>query len=115
MNELRVLVVGLGTMGMSHALAYTRIDGFEVVGVCARGIDKMNLPGALQGAVRYSDFETALAQLKPDVVSINTRPIPMGPSLSRRWKRPCVRQPMALTVLTPRRLPRRPVAPVASC
>ena len=32
----RVLVVGLGNMGMSHALAYARIDGFEVVGVCER-------------------------------------------------------------------------------
>jgi hypothetical protein len=26
----RVLVVGLGNMGMGHALAYTRIPGFEV-------------------------------------------------------------------------------------
>ena len=34
----RVLVVGLGNMGMSHALAYTRIPGFEVVGVCERRI-----------------------------------------------------------------------------
>ena len=32
----RVLVVGLGNMGMSHALAYARIPGFEVVGVCER-------------------------------------------------------------------------------
>ena len=30
----RVLVVGLGNMGMSHALAYARIDGFEVAGLC---------------------------------------------------------------------------------
>jgi hypothetical protein len=28
----RVLVVGLGTMGMSHARAYQAIDGFELVG-----------------------------------------------------------------------------------
>ena len=28
----RVLVVGLGTMGMSHARAYQAIDGFERVG-----------------------------------------------------------------------------------
>ena len=34
----RVLVVGLGNMGMSHALAYTRIPGLEVVGVCERRI-----------------------------------------------------------------------------
>ena len=34
MAKKKVLVVGLGNMGMSHALAYTRIPGFEVVGVC---------------------------------------------------------------------------------
>ena len=28
----RVLVVGLGTMGLSHARAYQAIDGFELVG-----------------------------------------------------------------------------------
>ena len=32
----RVLVVGLGTMGMSHARAYQAIDGFELVGLCTR-------------------------------------------------------------------------------
>ncbi len=32
----RVLVVGLGTMGMSHAQAYESIDGFELVGLCTR-------------------------------------------------------------------------------
>src|SRR5580658_9022848 len=70
----RVLVVGLGNMGMSHALAYTRIPGFEVVGVCERHIDKRELPEPLKGAKRYAKFETALTELKPDVVSINTLP-----------------------------------------
>jgi predicted dehydrogenase len=70
----RVLVVGLGNMGMSHALAYTRIPGFEVVGVCERHIYERELPKPLQDAKRYSKFETALAELKPDVVSINTLP-----------------------------------------
>ena len=74
MAKKRVLVVGLGNMGMSHALAYARIPGFEVVGVCERRIDKRKLPDALQGAKKFSSFETALAELKPDVVSINTLP-----------------------------------------
>ena len=50
MAKKRVLVVGLGNMGMCHALAYTRIPGYEVVGVCTRHIDKMKLPDALTGA-----------------------------------------------------------------
>jgi predicted dehydrogenase len=74
MAKKRVLVVGLGNMGMSHALAYTRIPGFEVVGVCERRIDKRKLPDGLKGAKKFADFDTALKELKPDVVSVNTLP-----------------------------------------
>jgi predicted dehydrogenase len=70
----RVLVVGLGNMGMSHALAYARIDGFEVAGLCTRGIRSRTLPAALAAAPLYTSFEEALADVKPDVVSINTLP-----------------------------------------
>ena len=68
----RVLVVGLGNMGMSHALAYTRIDGFDVVGVCERNIAQRTLPEALAGAEHFTIYEDALRTLRPDVVSINT-------------------------------------------
>ena len=74
MAKKRVLVVGLGNMGMSHALAYTRIPGLEVVGVCTRHIDKVKIPEALAGAKKYSDYDTALKDSNPDIVSINTLP-----------------------------------------
>jgi predicted dehydrogenase len=74
MANKRVLVVGLGNMGMSHALAYTRIPGVEVVGVCTRHIDQVKLPEALSKAKKFKDFDTALAELKPDIVSVNTLP-----------------------------------------
>ncbi len=74
MAKKRVLVVGLGNMGMSHALAYTRIPEFEVVGVCERRIASRELPDALKLAQKFDDFDKALAALKPDVVSINTLP-----------------------------------------
>ncbi len=74
MPKKRVLVVGLGNMGLSHALAYTRITGFEVVGVCERRIAKRELPEALKSAQKFDNFDKALAELKPDVVSINTLP-----------------------------------------
>jgi predicted dehydrogenase len=70
----RVLAVGLGNMGMSHALAYTRIPGVEVVGVCTRHIDKVKLPEVLAKAKRHSSFDLALRETKPDIVSINTLP-----------------------------------------
>ncbi|MBZ0229943.1 MAG: Gfo/Idh/MocA family oxidoreductase [Bauldia sp.] len=70
----RVLAVGLGNMGMSHALAYTRIPGVEVVGVCTRHIDQVKLPEGLAKAKKFSDFDTALRELKPDIVLVNTLP-----------------------------------------
>ena len=74
MAKKRVLVVGLGNMGISHALAYTRIPDYEVVGVCTRHIHEKHLPQALQSAKRFSNYEEALAELRPDVVSVNTLP-----------------------------------------
>ena len=52
----RVLVVGLGNMGMSHALAYTRIPGFEVVGVCERRIADRKLPPELAKAKTFDQL-----------------------------------------------------------
>jgi predicted dehydrogenase len=97
----RVLVVGLGNMGMSHALAYTRIDGYEVVGVCERRIAERKLPEALTKAARFSKFEEALAELKPDVVSINTMPDTHADFAIKAMEAGAhvfVEKPMALTV-----------------
>ncbi len=74
MRKQRVLVVGLGNMGMSHARAYARIPGFEVAGVCERRMAERRLPPPLASAARFTRFEEALADLRPDVVSINTLP-----------------------------------------
>jgi predicted dehydrogenase len=73
-HQKRVLVVGLGNMGMSHALAYARIDGFHVAGLCTRGIRTRAVPDALAGAPIFASFDEALATVEPDVVSINTFP-----------------------------------------
>lgn len=74
MARLKVLVIGFGKMGRSHALAYTRIDRCEVVGLCSRSIHSSSIPDALSGAALYTDFVQALAELKPDIVSVNTLP-----------------------------------------
>lgn len=67
---VRVLVVGLGNMGRSHALAYHDNPGFEIVGLVNRSV--VELPEALRGYPLSQSFEDALHQLKPDLVSINT-------------------------------------------
>jgi predicted dehydrogenase len=70
----RVLVVGLGNMGLSHASAYARIDGFTIAGLCSRGVRELALPTQLQGAPTFTSFDDALATTRPDIVSINTWP-----------------------------------------
>ena len=67
---LRILVAGLGTMGRSHALAYHRHPGFEIVGLVNRS--RPRLPEELGDYDILANFETALRELKPDVASINT-------------------------------------------
>jgi len=75
MKPLRVLVVGLGHMGLSHARAYHQLDGFELAGLCARSIAaRDDLPAAWATVPRYPDYHAALAAVRPDVVSINTWP-----------------------------------------
>lgn len=69
MSALRTLVVGLGQMGLSHALAYHRNPGFEIVGLVNRS--PVTLPGELQGYPVLPTFEAGLA-LRPDLVSVNT-------------------------------------------
>ena len=72
-KPLRVLVVGLGHTGVSHAKAYDKIDGYELAGLCCRSIAKRDDIAKLwPNVAKYDDYLTALAALKPDVVSINT-------------------------------------------
>jgi predicted dehydrogenase len=61
-------------MGMSHARAYARIDGFALAGLCARHIRTTHLPTELREIPAFTSFDDALAKTAPDVVSINTLP-----------------------------------------
>jgi predicted dehydrogenase len=73
-KNLRVLVVGCGHMGSSHAKAYAKIDGFEIAGLVSRKTDDREaLNTTLGGGIPlFTDYYEALAATKPDVVSINT-------------------------------------------
>ena len=73
-QPVRILVVGLGNMGASHASAYHRNPGFEIVGLCSRTIKSKTIPDELQGYPLFEDYSAALAELKPDAVSVNTWP-----------------------------------------
>ena len=71
---LKILVVGLGNMGASHASAYHRNPGFQIVGLCSRSIKSKPIPEELKGYPLFDDYATALAELKPEAVSVNTWP-----------------------------------------
>jgi len=67
---MRVLVAGLGNMGMSHALAHHHHPEAEIVGLVSRA--RPHLPDALKSYPHYTDFHEALAATGPDVVVIAT-------------------------------------------
>jgi len=73
--NLRVLVVGCGNMGKSHAMAYHTLDGFEICGIVSTGNSKVVVNEKLGGGYPlFSDFYEALEATKPDAVCISTYP-----------------------------------------
>jgi predicted dehydrogenase len=74
-KNIRVLVVGCGNMGASHATAYHNLDGFEICGIVSTGNSKVVLNEKLGGGYPlYSDYYEALSATKPDAVCISTYP-----------------------------------------
>ena len=65
----RVLIAGLGNMGVSHALAHHKLVGSEVVGLVNRS--PVELPKELEGYPLFSTFEEGLAT-SPELVVIAT-------------------------------------------
>ena len=55
-DKVKVLVVGLGNMGASHASAYHRNPGFEIVGLMSRSIKRKKIPDELQGLSALRGF-----------------------------------------------------------
>jgi predicted dehydrogenase len=74
-SPVRVLVVGCGNMGSSHAIAYKSVGGFEICGIVSPGKSKEVLNEKLGGGYPlYNDFYEALEATKPDAVCISTYP-----------------------------------------
>ena len=74
-KNVRVLVVGCGNMGSSHAMAYHTIDGFEICGLVARCKSKEILNAKLDNSYPlFSDIDEAIKATRPDAVCISTYP-----------------------------------------
>ena len=102
MKKIRVLVVGLGNMGLSHARAYAANEGFEIAGLCSRGIEtREDLRLEFPGIPLFADYAGALKALKPDAVSINTWPDTHAAYAKMAFKAGChlfIEKPLAGTV-----------------
>jgi predicted dehydrogenase len=74
-KNIKVLVVGCGNMGTSHAEAYHTLGGFEICGLVSRGESRFLLNEKLGGEYPLFDsFEEALVATNPDAVCISTYP-----------------------------------------
>ena len=75
MDRIKILVVGCGNMGTSHARAYHQMEGFQIVGLVSRKPEsRKNLSKELGGYPTFSNYNNALKETNPDAVSINTYP-----------------------------------------
>lgn len=71
----RVLVVGCGNMGASHATAYHHMPEVEICGIVSTGKSKELLNEKLGGGYPlFGDYAEALAKTAPDAVCISTYP-----------------------------------------
>jgi predicted dehydrogenase len=74
-TQIKILVVGCGNMGASHAMAYHGMADFAICGLVSTGTSKNLLNETLGGQYAlYDDFEKALEATGPDAVCISTYP-----------------------------------------
>jgi predicted dehydrogenase len=102
-TPLRVLCVGAGHMGRSHALAYHKLPGFQIVGLVTRSAEsRAKLNAELGGGyAEYADFHAALKAAKPDAVSISSYPDTHAEYAVAALEAGChvfVEKPLAVTV-----------------
>ncbi|MCF8714490.1 Gfo/Idh/MocA family oxidoreductase [Joostella atrarenae] len=76
MSKLKILVVGCGNMGASHAKAYHELnEEVAICGLVSTGKSKEVLNAALGNKYPlYTDYYTALKETQPDAVCISTYP-----------------------------------------
>jgi len=74
-ENIKVIVIGAGNMGGSHARAYHTLDGFDLVGIVDRIAQKRaQLASELGGVSQFDSIEEALQVTKPQAVAVCTYP-----------------------------------------
>lgn len=100
--SFRVLVVGCGNMGASHAMAYQTLDGFQICGIVSTGKSKEVLDEKLGGGFAlFNNYDEALAKTQPDAVCISTYPDTHESFAIKAFEKGChvfIEKPVADTV-----------------
>lgn len=101
-NKIRVLIVGCGNMGASHAKAYHTIEDFSICGLVSTGKSKELLNQELGGFYElFDNFEEGMRATEPDAVCISTYPDTHEAIALEAFSRGChvfVEKPIADTV-----------------
>jgi predicted dehydrogenase len=72
---IKVVVIGCGNMGSSHARAYHRLDGFELAGLVDRNPEvRKRLSKELGGIPEFDSVDAAMAATHPHAVAVCTYP-----------------------------------------
>ncbi|MEM9645121.1 MAG: Gfo/Idh/MocA family oxidoreductase [Planctomycetota bacterium] len=102
-RPIRILCVGAGNMGRSHAKAYHEMDGFQIVGICTRSIRSTDdLNECLQSNYpHFANFDEALRSTQPDAVCIASYPATHAEFAEKSLRNGChvfVEKPLADSV-----------------
>lgn len=101
-KPVKILVVGCGNMGSSHARAYHELSDFDITGLVSRSEESRDrLSDALGGYPTFSSLQEALEDSDVDAVSINTYPDSHAPLVREALEANChvfVEKPLATSV-----------------
>lgn len=108
-SPIRILCVGAGHMGRSHAFAYHQIEGFEICGIVTRSEESARKLNEELGASypTFTDYHEALKASKPAAVSISTYPDTHAPFAEAAFEAGChvfIEKPLAETVVDAERI-----------
>ena len=70
MIDLKVAVIGVGSMGRNHARVFAEIEGVNFVAVADASLELANSVGDKYGVSAYGNYEELLETEKPQVVSV---------------------------------------------
>jgi len=107
-KDIRILVVGCGNMGSSHAIAYHNMEGFEICGLVSRGSSKEILNAKLDNRYPlFTDMDEAMKSTNPEAVCISTYPDTHESFAMKAFENGChvfIEKPLAHTVEAAERL-----------